>query len=182
MVDKTQRLKRENSGPKNSALVDRLRVLIPLGPLTLHRYPLYPPRPSSRDRARIVFRLPITCEPPAFHRPFLHPSMNSTPSKVFLVTVMDCENRSHARKIAGLLRAFPYREYGTADEPSVSLSMMVKSDSLDSVRTAITPALGKAKAAIGEMSFVSDNKMSSEPFDFMRFKAATRLGSTPAQK
>jgi hypothetical protein len=108
--------------------------------------------------------------------------MNSPPSKVFLVTVMTCENRSHARKIAGLLRAFPHREYGTADEPSVSLSMMVKSDSLDSVRTAITPALGKAKAAIGEMSFVSDNKTSSEPFEFMRFKAPTHLGITPAQR
>jgi hypothetical protein len=108
--------------------------------------------------------------------------MNSTPSKAFLVIVMNCENRSHARKIAGLLRAFPHREYGTVDEPSVSLSMMVKSDSLNSVRTAITPALGKAKAAIGEMSFVSDNKTSSEPFEFMRFKAPTRLGSKPPQR
>jgi hypothetical protein len=108
--------------------------------------------------------------------------MNSASSKVFLVTVMNCENRSHARKITGLLRAFPHREYGTADEPSVSLSMMVKADNLDSVRTAITPALGKAKAAIGEMSFVSDNKTSSEPFEAMRFKPPTRLGSKPPQK
>lgn len=108
--------------------------------------------------------------------------MNSPQSKAFLVTVMNCENRSHARKIAGLLRAFPHREYGTADEPSVSLSMMVKSDSLDSVRTAIAPALGKAKAAIGEMSFVSDNETSSEPFEFMRFKPPTRLGSKPPQR
>jgi hypothetical protein len=87
---------------------------------------------------------------------------------------MNCENRSHARKIAGLLRAFTHREYGTADEPSVSFTMTVKSDSLDSVRTAITPALRKANAAIGEMSFLSDNKMSSEPFAFMQFTPAQR--------
>jgi hypothetical protein len=46
---------------------------------------------------------------------------------------MNCENRSHARKITGLLRAFPHREYGTADEPSVSLSMMVRADNLASI-------------------------------------------------
>jgi hypothetical protein len=39
---------------------------------------------------------------------------------------------------------------------------MVKADSLASVQTAIAPTLGKAKAAIGEMSFVSDDKVSSE--------------------
>jgi len=51
---------------------------------------------------------------------------------------------------------------------------MVKADSLASIRTAIDPALGKAKAAIGEMSFLSDNKVSSEPFDFMRFAPANK--------
>jgi hypothetical protein len=79
--------------------------------------------------------------------------------KVFLVTIMNCENRSQARKIAGLLRAFPRRDYGTFDAPSISFSMMVKADSLASIRTAMDPALGKAKAVIGEMSFLSDNKM-----------------------
>ena len=96
--------------------------------------------------------------------------MNSTSSKAFLVTVMNCENRSHARKISALLGAFPRQDYGTFDEPSISFAMMVKADSLASVQTAIAPALGKANAAIGEMSFFSDNKMSSEPFAFMRFK------------
>jgi len=41
-VDKTQREKRDNSGPENSALVDRLSVSIALGPPTARRYPLYP--------------------------------------------------------------------------------------------------------------------------------------------
>jgi hypothetical protein len=31
------------------------------------------------------------------------------------------------------------------------------------------------------MSFLSDNKVSSEPFDFMRFKPPTRPRATPAQ-
>ena len=106
--------------------------------------------------------------------------MNSTLSKAFLVTAMNCENRSHARKISALLGALPRQNYGTFDEPSISFAMMVKADSLASVQTAIAPALGKANAAIGEMSFFSDNKMSSEPFAFMRFKPPTR--STPAQK
>ena len=57
---------------------------------------------------------------------------------------------------------------------------MVKVDGLASIRAAITPALGKAKAMIGEMSFLSDNKVSSEPFEFMRFKPPTHLRSTPA--
>jgi hypothetical protein len=100
--------------------------------------------------------------------------MNSTQSKVFLVAVMNCENRSHARKIARLLRDFSHRDYGTADEPSISFSMMVKTDSPASIQTAIAPALGKANAAIGEMSFLSDNKTSPEPFEFMRFKPPTR--------
>jgi hypothetical protein len=54
-----------------------------------------------------------------------------------------------------------------------------KADSSASIRTAIDPVIGKAKAAIGEMSFLSDNKMSSEPFDFMHFKPPTRSQSTP---
>jgi hypothetical protein len=100
--------------------------------------------------------------------------MNSTPSKVFLVIVMKCENRSHAGKIASLLRAFPHREYGATDALSIRFTTMVKADSLASIQTAIAPRLGKAKAAIGEMSFVSDDKVSSEPFDFLRFKPPTR--------
>ena len=105
--------------------------------------------------------------------------------KVFLVIVMNCENRSHARKIARLLRAFPHRDYGTTDAqygttdtPSIRVSAMVTADSVGSIQTAIAPGLGKAKAAIGEMSFVSDDKVSSEPFDFLRFKPPTRSGST----
>jgi hypothetical protein len=100
--------------------------------------------------------------------------MNSRPSKAFLVIVMNCETRSHALKIAGLLGAFSYRDYGTADEPSIRFAMMVKADDRASIQTAIAPALGKANAAIGEMSFLSENKWSSEPFAFMRFKPPTR--------
>jgi hypothetical protein len=89
---------------------------------------------------------------------------------------MNCETRSHARKITGLLRAFSYRDYGTADEPSISFGMMVKADNRASIQTAIAPVLGKAN----EMSFLSDNKWSSEPFAFMRFKPPTHP-RTPAQ-
>ena len=53
--------------------------------------------------------------------------------------------------------------------------MMIKADSIASIRTAIDPVIGNAKAAIGEMSFLSDNKMSPEPFDFMRFKPEREL-------
>ena len=108
--------------------------------------------------------------------------MNSTPSKAFLVIVRNCENRSQARKIARSLHAFPHRDYGTVDEPSIGFSMMVKADSIASIRTAIDPIIGNAKAAIGEMSFLSDNKLSSEPFDFMRFKPPTALRSQTAQR
>ena len=85
--------------------------------------------------------------------------MNSTSSKVFLVIVTKCENRSHAGKIASLLRGFPHREYGQTDAqygetdaPSIRFMTMVKADSLASIQTAIAPRLGKAKAEIGEMS------------------------------
>ena len=108
--------------------------------------------------------------------------MHSTPSKAFLVLVRNCENRPQARKIARSLRALPYRDYGTGDEPSIGFSMMVKADSIASIRTAIDPVIGNAKAAIGEMSFLSDNKMSTEPFDFMRFKPPTALRSPPPQR
>jgi hypothetical protein len=85
-------------------------------------------------------------------------SMNSTPSKVFTVIVMNCENPSHGRKIAGLLRAsFPHRPgHTTADEPSTDFSIMVKADSPASVRTAISSALGKARAAFAEMTWWSE--------------------------
>jgi len=65
--------------------------------------------------------------------------MNSTSSKVFLVIVMKCENRSHAGKIASLLRGFPHREYGQTDAPSIRFMTMVKADSLASIQTA-TPS------------------------------------------
>ena len=123
---------------------------------------------------------PGSFDPVRFIASTIPARMNSTSSKAFLITVMNCEKRSHARKIAGLLGAFPRRDYGTFDEPSISFAMMVKADSLASVQTAIAPSLGKANAAIGEMSFFSDNKMSSERFAFMRFKPPTRLPSMPA--
>jgi hypothetical protein len=85
--------------------------------------------------------------------------MESTPSKAFIVIVRNCENLSQARKIARSLRAFPHRDYGTGEEPSIGFGMMVKADNIASIRTAIDPVIGNSKAAIGEMSFLSDNKI-----------------------
>src|SRR6266436_3720837 len=108
--------------------------------------------------------------------------MSPTPSKVFSVIIMKCEDESHSLKIQQLLRgSFPFRYCWYPDPGNVALgddttypfqnfSMMVKADNDASIRNAITPALGKAKAVIGEMSFLSGNKLSSEPFDFMQFE------------
>jgi hypothetical protein len=122
---------------------------------------------------------------PTCHRRFLPASMNSTPSKVFTVIVMNCENPSHGRKIAGLLRAsFPHRPgHTTADEPSTDFSIMVKADSPASVRTAISSALGKARAAFAEMSWLSESgEMSAEPPNYIQFAPPRRLRISPAQR
>jgi hypothetical protein len=111
--------------------------------------------------------------------------MNSPPSKVFSVIIMNCEDPSHARKIAGLLRAsFPHRlGHATADEPSTDFSIMVKADGPDSIRTAISSALGKARAALAEMFWWPESgEMSPEPPDYIQFAPPRRLRGAPAQK
>jgi hypothetical protein len=92
--------------------------------------------------------------------------MNSTPSKIFTVIVLDCENPSHARKIAELLRAaFPHRqEHVTTDKPG--LTIKVKADSEDSIRKVISPALRKARPVFEESL--------SKPPAYMRFKPPKR--------
>ena len=106
--------------------------------------------------------------------------MHSAPSKVISVIIMNCENPSHARKIAGLLRAsFPHRQGHTAaDEPSTDFSIMVKADSPASIRAAISSALGKARAAFAEMSWLSENgEMSADPPNYIQFAPPRRLRS-----
>ena len=73
-------------------------------------------------------------------------SMNSTTSEIFTIIVRNCDNPSHARKIAEVLRAsFPHRsEHITSDEV-INLIITVKADSLDSIRNVISPMLGKAQ-------------------------------------
>jgi hypothetical protein len=92
-------------------------------------------------------------------------SMNSTTSKRFHVIITDCENRSHADKIAELLYAFPYAEYREADKPSIGFSMKVEADSRASIQAAIASALGKAKAEINEHS-----AWAGEPPPYTQFK------------
>ena len=102
--------------------------------------------------------------------------------KVFNVIIMKCENEAHSLKIQESLRgSFSFR-YGWYPDPSnvalgddtsypfQNFSIMVKADSDASIRSVITPVIGKAKAVIGEMSFQDGNKTSSEPFDFMQFE------------
>jgi hypothetical protein len=107
--------------------------------------------------------------------------MNSTPSKVFTVIVLNCENPSHARKIAELLRAsFPHRsEHVTADEP-INLAVMVKADNPDSIRGVISPALGEARPVFVEsLYWFSDEGQTSEPPAHIQFAPPTRLRDSP---
>ena len=102
--------------------------------------------------------------------------------KVFSVIIMKCENPAHSLKIQELLRgSFHFRyNWGPSPEyvplgddasyPFQNFSMMVKAESEASLRSVITPVIRKAKAVIGEMSFLSGNKLSSEPFEFMQFE------------
>jgi hypothetical protein len=108
--------------------------------------------------------------------------------KVFTVTVMKCKNESHCLKIQESLRgsfSFRYgygpREVVLGDDttyPFQNFTMMVKADSDASIRSVIAPVLGKAKAVIGEMSFLSGDKLSSEPWEWMRFEPPTNAKLT----
>jgi hypothetical protein len=101
--------------------------------------------------------------------------MNSTPPKVFRVGIMNCKNRSHARKVAELLRGcFPHREFATADEPSTNFTIMVKADSLASIQTAISSALGKAQPEFAGIYWFSGKELlSPEPPDYLQFAPPT---------
>ena len=109
--------------------------------------------------------------------------MNSTTSKVFTIIVRNCDNPSHARKIAELLRAsFPHRsEHITSDEV-INLIITVKADSLDSISNVISPVLGKAQARFGsDWVWLENGKTSSEPPHHFRFEPPSRLRSTTTQ-
>ena len=91
--------------------------------------------------------------------------MNSTPYKVFTAVVLNCENRSHAYKIAKLLRtSFPHTAEQITIKPRTHLSVILKAESIDSIRSVISPALGKANAVFGsDPIWLDDGKLSSEP-------------------
>jgi len=78
--------------------------------------------------------------------------MNTIPSKEFWVTIWDCENLSHARKIKKILRdSFPIE--GRRNTPSnkrskAGLAVRVKANSEASIQKAIDPHLRNAKARI----------------------------------
>jgi hypothetical protein len=106
--------------------------------------------------------------------------MNSTPSKTFILTVLNCENPSHARKIAELLHAsFPHAlEHVKTDEPA-SLTVMLQADNLDSIKKVISPALGKAHPIFcHSMRWVSGEAETSETPTHIQF--APPLRSPPA--
>ena len=103
--------------------------------------------------------------------------MDSTPSKIFTVSVFNCENPSHANKIAKLLRtSFPHRAEHVTDKPRIHLTVIVKAESIDSIRSVISPALGKAHAVLGsEPVWLDSRKLSSEPPPYIRFEPPTPL-------
>jgi hypothetical protein len=108
----------------------------------------------------------------------------SSSSKVFCVIVMNCKNEPHARKIADLLHAsFPHRAYATAGGPSIGFTIMVEADSLASIQTVISPALGKAQAAFAsDWVWLSEKgEMSVEPPAHAQFAPPTRLRSAAPQ-
>lgn len=101
--------------------------------------------------------------------------MNSTPSKVFCVIVMNCENQSHAEKIATLLReSFPHRAYCSSDRPQIGFTMMVKAESPTSVHKAISAALRKAQVGFAtDWAWVGDDgKFTHEPQPYEHFEPA----------
>ena len=109
--------------------------------------------------------------------------MNSTPSKTFTVAVRNCDVAQHARKIMDLLRAaFPHRQEHIATDKH-GLIIKVQADSEDSIREVISSALGKARAAFAEMSWLSESgEMSAEPPNYIQFAPPRRLRISPAQR
>jgi hypothetical protein len=105
--------------------------------------------------------------------------MDSTPLKVYIVTILDCENEAHAHKLAEFLRAsFPHGAEQTTDTPPINLTMMVKAESLESIQEIISPVLGKAIAVFGrDLIWLEDGKASSTPPDNMRFEPPTNVAS-----
>jgi hypothetical protein len=107
---------------------------------------------------------------------------NDQSSRIFTVFVRNCENPAHARKITELLRAsFPHTlERVTTNEP-INFAVMVKADSIDSIRNAISPVLGKAHAVFGfDHVWLENGKTSPEPPPYVRFEPPTPLRDTPA--
>jgi hypothetical protein len=97
--------------------------------------------------------------------------MNSTPSKVFTVVVVNCQDWSHTEKIAALLRrSFPHR--AIFPEPASGFSTMLLADNVAAVRAAVSHELGLAKLVCAEMSWLADDgSMSHIPPDFILFDA-----------
>jgi hypothetical protein len=105
-------------------------------------------------------------------------------SRIFTVFVRNCENPDHAREIRELLRAsFPHTRERITTNESISFAVMVKADSIDSIRNVISPVLGKAHAVFGfDHVWVENGKTSPEPPPYVRFEPPTRLRDSPAQR
>jgi hypothetical protein len=105
--------------------------------------------------------------------------MDPAALKVYIVTILDCENEAHLHKLAEFLRAsFPHGAEQTTDTPPINLTMMVKAESLESIQEIISPVLGKAHAVFGrDLIWLEDGKASSTPPDNMRFEPPTNVAS-----
>lgn len=98
--------------------------------------------------------------------------MNAKTSKVFTVSVLDSQSKSHADEIARLLRkSFPHREYGTGDKSGKSFSMKVKAESGASIQNAVAPALRNAQMHVAETAWLGqDGEWSNEPQPWETFE------------
>lgn len=99
--------------------------------------------------------------------------MNSTPSKVFSVTIANFENSSHAARILALVcTSFPHRVIeADPDQPSTPFKIMVKSESPAAVRLALSSALGLAVLNVAEMAWLGeDGALSSDRPEFIKFE------------
>jgi hypothetical protein len=105
--------------------------------------------------------------------------MESVPLKVYIVTILDCENESHAHKLAEFLRAsFPHSGVQTTNKPPINLTILIKAESLESIQEIILPKLGKARAVFGrDWIWLEDGKVSSIPPDNMRFEPPTNVAT-----
>ena len=93
-------------------------------------------------------------------------------SKVFVVSVLDSESKSHADEIARVLRkSFPHREYSTDDKSGKSFAMKVKAESEAAVRDAISSAVRNTRAYVAETAWLGkDGKWSYQPQPWERFE------------